>query len=1060
MGTLRTDLALRGIGLADERLSFENLNPVDGSATGSDYSQAGPRPGTARADDPKSTLLVEVHHGQGEDLEVYVARSGAPGIDSRAEVLFREKDEEGTGDPLDGWKAWNRPTLLHALNVVDFEATPGLGAIDFDAVVIPSSQKAVLVYATNVEIKSRTFSDVWLGEQTVAADGVAVAVTVLPSGRLYAVATSLGDENAYFSDDDGATWSLYATNVLDVGTTPERARLVVVDDVLLLLTQGSTFPYRWKQWVSRDLGASFDLVGEGDIGRYPELHSLPDGSVVVVYRNNVTAQLTTRRIGSPFDSVFDGIALVSTVGPSADFLVSAMDPDGVLWSLVNPTGTDQFQVFRSLDAGDTWTLQASEVLTLGSSGPRTPNGKLLAIDGALVWLTQFRDDGAGTDEDTIYALTLGGWSTVGADPDAGWGDALSGAITGDLRDNYLPIETPQTPWVMTGAGTDAIVNGVLEFSTSGNARHASRSFPALGSPGRFFGIFQVQHESGGDLASLESGFEVGVADGVDEYRIAVHLSEEAGTSFPETRFRVVDVKSGSTLAEITPVPNLLDRELEFLLDLDGESGTAALTWRIARNGFDNWKTAFSGALTSATPSATGSIVWGHEQAGTAVSKWRLLAYKMGDDPGLEDFLAHGVEKKRGRAIGAIGFPLGGIEGTTPSGRELSEDAVFLALRGGPARRAETQQIPTSYDFGVQNLFAELSPSPSSTWRNLDGTKDQSLAWTFPTKTLVGNSWIFGLLVERQNFRRVQIDFDTSPGGTGTWVQVGQLDLAEGFVGLDFRTDGTDIVQPDKTTTASSGRFIHRNELAGGLVVSGGLAHRIAQNTSGRWTMGDTVDPRIRTEDAGPGGTGTCDLVAPRGMFFLHLEGVVANLVSGIRLRMIASDLQIVGEDYLEAGMVRPVFLVPFGQQPSRGWSQEMTPNTSETVSRSGTIRKRKEGRPARRWSWSWPDGVKMDQLRGEDAPDYLGAASRPPAIAKEDLWTLVWGLLEETEGTERPVVACNVIPKTLGTGFSITDRTLFLLGTLDGSGRFDQVLGDEGINEFGRLPPVSIRELV
>ncbi len=279
--------------------------------------------------------------------------------------------------------------------------------------------------------------------------------------------------------------------------------------------------------------------------------------------------------------------------------------------------------------------------------------------------------------------------------------------------------------------------------------------------------------------------------------------------------------------------------------------------------------------------------------------------------------------------------------------------------------------------------------------------------------------------------------------------------------MTFVRDG-DRVRPDSAGSLTADRYLDRNELAGGLFVDSLQGVRIQGNTSGRWTdasSGPTVVPVVNLEEVGSiGASGTCDIIPPRALFVLHLDAAAANFVRGIRIRLDDS-LVVNGEDFLEAGMIRPIAFVPFGQQPSRGWAQEMTPNTSETVSRSGTIRKRQEGPPARRWSWSWPDGVKLDQIRGVVAPDFLGLSGKPPAIVKEDVWGLLWGLLEETKGTEIPVVACNVLP-TVPTGTTINDRTLFLLGTLDGSGRFDHVLGDEGANEFGRLPPVSIRELI
>ena len=61
--------------------------------------------------------------------------------------------------------------------------------------------------------------------------------------------------------------------------------------------------------------------------------------------------------------------------------------------------------------------------------------------------------------------------------------------------------------------------------------------------------------------------------------------------------------------------------------------------------------------------------------------------------------------------------------------------------------------------------------------------------------------------------------------------------------------------------------------------------------------------------------------------------------------------------------------------------------------------------------------------------------------------------MDETNSGEIPVV---YIAKLPADDVTLTDRTLFGFGSLDGSVRFDHVLGDEGVNEFGRVAGVKI----
>ena len=77
------------------------------------------------------------------------------------------------------------------------------------------------------------------------------------------------------------------------------------------------------------------------------------------------------------------------------------------------------------------------------------------------------------------------------------------------------------------------------------------------------------------------------------------------------------------------------------------------------------------------------------------------------------------------------------------------------------------------------------------------------------------------------------------------------------------------------------------------------------------------------------------------------------------------------------------------------------------------------------------------------------------AVVTQDVWQQLVGILEETRGGELPVIAVGEAPDA--DDVTITDRTLFLYVTIEGTARLDNVLGDENVNEFGRLPPITIQ---
>ena len=62
-------------------------------------------------------------------------------------------------------------------------------------------------------------------------------------------------------------------------------------------------------------------------------------------------------------------------------------------------------------------------------------------------------------------------------------------------------------------------------------------------------------------------------------------------------------------------------------------------------------------------------------------------------------------------------------------------------------------------------------------------------------------------------------------------------------------------------------------------------------------------------------------------------------------------------------------------------------------------------------------------------------------------------MIEETKSGEIPIV---YLPDLPAHNVTLTDRTLFGFGTLDGSARFDHVLGNEGVDEFGRVAGVKL----
>jgi len=1078
VGTRTTD-ELRGLLIADQRLTLENLAPNDGTALGSLYTEGDPRPGTSRPDDPRSELLPAVSHAQDRELELLVENAGDPGreFSSRVRLLYRDTAETTDFD----WLGWNAPSWLHHWETIAFTTT--LDHTAHDAVVLPWSQRVVVAWTASTSSISvshnyRSTPDWTSGVVTLFGFSGPPCLIVLPSRRLV-----LYDDNgeSQYSDDEGATWTDYSapTGLGENPTGAESRSAVVVGELVALVEADAVTPTTWRQYVSRDLGMTFELVATiAGIGRDPSLVALPDGSIGVVYRGLITLQPTFRRIGSPFESIGGAAAVNIDSAFALGGAGACAEQDGTIWAFGSRTTTTPFglYVWRSSDLGDTWEAFRFNPLEHGSSSGllRADQRYACAASDGGIFLFHSHTAAVATTDLSLHVATLGGWakavnrglvsagSPPFAEPEARFGfGADRAALSPTTGNTWHAIELPNNMgWILTTTGGTATLQapGVLALVT---AAQRLRYHIVTGTDLEGAGQFDVVVVSGGLFTATHIGLRVRLSNGVVDHRL--------GFNFTTSGFRVIDIVSGGTLAQIEPngAGNPFSSPFQIAWEISSD-GAFYVLWRAGARAYNPWALAASGTLTaSGAPIATGGVFWGAvAAASTGSAEWRMHSFRSGtlENATTLPALATSSALKTGRPFGVLPYPLGWIGGEGPPQRTAGELGTLLEVRGGPGGLAELHTLEPSHDHPIANLFAERSPSPSATYRS--ATRGiQRLSWSLaPTPTRIGSSWLLGVLILRSNFGRATVEVDTT--GAGAWVAVGTWDAR---VGIALGGDRHGPHAQPATGTATASRFWHRNELAGGIVVDAGLTgYRIGGNTSGRWAEPGTVAPPVITAPGFPSGTvlgTTFNVQAPSGLLVVQLDGLPADFIHGIRVRLNAPSgpgtvigLDGVAEDYTEAGLVRVGAIQVFGQQWSRGYSVEDRPNVLEAVSSFGTIRRTQLGPMARTWSLAWPDGLKLDAIRGNPAPDFLGPVGKPPAVTDQDVWTLLAGLFAEVKGGELPVVGVARVPAASGT--TITDPTLFLHAVLDGSARFDHVLGDEGVNEFGRLAGIQLRELV
>ena len=1078
----RVDKTLRGIGVQSPHLVFANLEAQGVGSTDSDYSESTPRPGRATTADTAVRLEPSLTGGQVEGIDLMVRRTGLP--ERRGlEVMYRLATE--TDDRA--WRGHNPPGKVDAWIAAVWDETDAHEV--FALATTREDQQLVLVYVEEGgvgELKSRTFdfvTNAWDSEVTVSvgldsgsADitdtWVWVGAVALPGGRVLCIAPGGHPDNtwvysAWASSDAGATWEPYAlpgqalggvdgfTASVDTGAVAyDRG-----DIVLLLADSGSEI----HQWASADLGASFDEVGSSGaaVGYFVRASAMPEGlgGVVVSYLRDADDYPCTRTLAAA-NNPFSDVAEVVIDSVACSDLTVSVDEVGNVWAFVTTTAArGTIRVYVSEDGGNTF-VRCEDAWSSADAATYTRNFQAAWARGWLVLAHAWTTDTTTNPQGSIGTLWTSGWSNLLANGYAA-GQVHSGRQTwaGGTFGNYLPIELPSAlaGWGLTG--TPTLNTGALQFGTG-----VSIATFTLGSGDPVLAIVDVELSSGsGASATNDVVTQIHVADNLTLYSMMCRL--DAANS----RVRVLD-PNGTMEVDVTID---VDEPFQMLLYI-GPNGVFpwAMWWR---RPWDTLWTLGADYDTDGTMLVDGGaglptsrLQFGHATGAVNVSRWRLAAVRDAElrVTGVQD-VPFGIGAEYGNSVAPTPSEFGGQITTQPRalpdvGSESA--AAFLSARRGPGVIGEEFGILPDYDFGVHHLFADLSPSPARPWRSADLT-EQLIVFDLGANNTqnIGSMWQYAMVLRNTNIRTAYLQRWTG----AAWSTVITYDAATGFSALGYERAGA-YIRPT-TSSAAGGRFIGRNELAGGfaLLDNGGTvyARRIVSNSPGTWrdpaAVGPTLWPEVELEGitgAEPG-SGSVTLVWPDGCALATASGTVIagrQPDSTARYWRLRIPVQDVVDAYYQIGAFVPCTVAGLGKQWSRGFSKDSEPNASLAVSRRGTRRKRQRGPVGDRWVLSWQDGV-LDTFQEQAVPTYLGHAdvvpTLYPAIAtRDDVWRLLRGLLRETEGGSAAVVVIDEVE--LGPT-TITDRTRWIYGTWDSSVQANQV--EEG---FHRIDPITVHEQV
>lgn len=1003
-----------GLVLPDEYfLDLTYLAANDGSANGSDYTEADPRPGQVTAVDGQ-TLVPVITNAQDQAVTVRVHRSGYAGVTSLSYALADGIRRGWNGVVPIGWE------LVSGLYTTSDDWSL------FAATVLPQTQTVVVVYAEvgTGSVYSRTRapdSETWSSQvEVTAASANALGLVVTPDGMLVMVRCGTANRiSTHYSVDGGTTWAVLA-RAEDVGVglgfTPTQTRFaacLVGDSQILVFA--STSLQDTVQLASPDQGITWSRLGQSSTPDFGlSLARANDGSAVLAYFDAGTNDVMVRRFPTAY-VMFDAAQEVDTGATGGTQVAVAVDADGTIYVLHQNAVTapdHALGLVSSPDEGTTWTTP-TVILDLQDDGSTILQGPVLVAAAGRLWLHHYAQTAASSVDGSRGVVKLASWTSHEwtSIPDMTW----------------LPIEMPdQTGWTAAGTGTGSLELAHLKIETSADTRNyrwdgSGHSFtPALHA-----------------FAACTAGASASAGTALQLIATSASATYTMRVTVWTTGFRVTDNVAGSTIVNVV-IDGTLDHE--FLLFFEG-AGSARLLYKrpndvlwtevdeVAAHAFSD-----GGALESNCAATVGVL-----SAATVTGWHRFISF-------YEDFdgVVSGTSLLGKRLAGAP-YPLADV--ADADGR-----VGHLSLRGGLGLNGHSYSLPEQHTYQIEHVFPGLHPSPTEReWRSED-TSEQILAFD-----LGGRAWLGGalaVLFERVNFETAHLEYHDG----STWQTLATYNGADDFGGLSYERTGGSVYPPISGSTADSERMLQDMELANGGwarfndgVGGSDVLRRVCQNTTGWWsTATGATRPVVTLDDidgSEPAG-GTIHLVSPGGLLVAYLSTLIMR--QRWRIRIPAQDTV---DGYFRAGLISTGRVMPFAQPWAWGWSQEERGQFDSFRDRAGNERRTRRGGIVRSWTLSHSDGVPMLEPRSITAGRSVGIVGGLNLEPVASVLFQLRGALRRTRGQVLPVVAVSALPQTSTT---ITDRTLYLLGHLTNSLATTVAQGREGVDEVIRTEGVRV----
>jgi len=1126
MGTKRDARGNRyqGISRLDPRWTYSRVRAIGPNPYDSNFTQQGNRAGIPEADQT-SSLALKTSGPQGTrgDLELRTSRAGHP-LPDAAGVLVRDHAQGDSATEYlghDGFQVitgWDGSIRYETAGGIS-PAVPVIRLLNGDLLLVEYDSNRVTHKTWRMDADTGVWSNVNTSILTPGSSNITEAehaLLQLPSGRVLYFFTSRKALQVHvrFSDDNGTTWASYATAILSrtaAGPIEAIAVAYTRGTVALFTTEASPGalgqPQTGQQWVSYDLGCSFDPVGDpwftGTASPGPQerpshvnLVGLPSGQVAMLYwwRASVGQEYYSFRLldpASPGYTADKTDLYTATTAPAFAESACALwaDEDGTLYAMLElkANAAAHSQLLRSLDGGASWKTQKSPSYFAEASGTQRPtNYRIASTGGRAAWVMRWTSSGSSSPESLGIAY-LGGHTraTVASVGDGteeydtrsflGWGRE-QGVVTGDARwgGSWLPFDDPaNSGWTTTGAGADAMVAASKwQITTTGNNRYHSRSDVAGRSTIRASGAgFLVTVVSGGALTSPIVGMRFRLSDYDQPSTTNATFINEVEINLTTTGFRVYDAIAG--VQRGVDVSYDLTAPTWFQVSMRGDSTQGEVAVWYGRPGGPARRllvglTSF--AFTSdhgANPTNPSRVEWGNIAAGTAVSQWEIVGFAC---------YAHAFRPRQ-----AENFVSSWTNPADLRGREFSTlpalflDRVKVQATDGPTRLGESWRIKARHDYGVLNLDPRLCPSPRVPWRSVDDSSTARIVWDLEgglyTDAYLGNHALLFLLLGC-NFKTAYIKAWNV--GTSSWDTLATLDAAAGLSGLPWRRAGS-TVRPDLGTAGVGKRYLWRHAHAGDtldLNTGETPVHKIKTNTEGAWRSdgsgsAPTKQPTVWLEkDNLTAGTSASGVSAE--IWCRDFGAVVREYSASYERFALEIPPQSTADGYFQIGTFFAGDVLPFAQQYDLGWVWTREWNVDLQQRTDGTRAVRTLGPARRLLEIGWVETAvqaRQEQADNPD-PDFISSGTTGlPIASRGDVIRAMEGLLEQQGGPGEPLVYLSRIPEQpAGTTdpLLLTDRRRWMYGRVQTDPKTEALAAriGEAVDEVERLNRLTIEEEV